>query len=66
MDVLVHNCSIFYAQLMMETAVPFFRKLLAKAFKLPLSRKGQVIAQSQTGIFKRPGDVSNHMKSYLQ
>ncbi|CAL1154531.1 unnamed protein product [Cladocopium goreaui] len=46
MDVLVHNCSIFYAQLQMETAV------LAKVFGLPLSRCGQVIAQSPTGIFK--------------
>ena len=30
MDVLVHNCSIFYAQLMMETAVPFVRCLDSK------------------------------------
>lgn len=52
MDVLVHNCSIFYAQLQMETAVPFTRKVLAKLFGFPLSRCGQVIAQSPTGIFK--------------
>jgi len=52
MDVLVHNCQIFYAQLQMEAAVPFSRKILAKLFGFPLSRAGQVIAQSQTGIFK--------------
>lgn len=62
MDVLVHNCSIFYAQLMMEAAVPFIRKILAKLFKMPLSRVGQVVAQSQTGIFKmwrERGDTYN-------
>ncbi|CAJ1404400.1 unnamed protein product [Effrenium voratum] len=62
LDVLIHNCGIFYAQLQMESAVPLSRKILAKIFKLPVSRRGQLLAQGPMGIFKmwrERGDTYN-------
>eukprot|EP00931_Biecheleriopsis_adriatica_P073719 TRINITY_DN47951_c0_g1_i1.p1 TRINITY_DN47951_c0_g1~~TRINITY_DN47951_c0_g1_i1.p1 ORF type:complete len:1270 (-),score=211.07 TRINITY_DN47951_c0_g1_i1:81-3404(-) len=65
LDVLIHNCTLFYGQLQMEVAVPFIRKVMARVFKTPISRQGMVIAQGDMGTIKMwrlIGDTYNLMR----
>ncbi|CAE6965629.1 unnamed protein product [Symbiodinium natans] len=69
LDVLVHNCGIFYGQLQMESAEPCLRKVLCALLKMPISRRGQILAQGPVGIFKmwrERGDTYNLMNYISQ
>eukprot|EP00930_Biecheleria_cincta_P042185 TRINITY_DN29013_c0_g1_i1.p1 TRINITY_DN29013_c0_g1~~TRINITY_DN29013_c0_g1_i1.p1 ORF type:complete len:1325 (-),score=197.34 TRINITY_DN29013_c0_g1_i1:76-4050(-) len=62
LDILLHDCSLYYGSLQMECFVPLWRRVLARLLRFQVHRRGQVISQGKVGIFKlwrRRGDTYN-------